>query len=100
VEEWAASLGLILQNRGTVSTCVRPQEESIVDLTWAIPPAARMVTNWRVVTGVYSDSDHLYIQVDLRYTPEQVRRRCQPRPLRWSRVLDEDALEGALRAGI
>ncbi|EFN73574.1 hypothetical protein EAG_10462, partial [Camponotus floridanus] len=33
--EWAAALGLVLLNRGRVSTCVRPQEKSIVDLTWA-----------------------------------------------------------------
>jgi len=100
VEEWA-QLGLILLNRGSVSTCVRPQGESIVDLTWAAPPAAARVTKWEVVTGVYSDSDHLYIQVDLECTPVQVLRRRQPQPPRWSlRALDTDILEGALRAGV
>jgi len=50
---------------------------------------------------VYSDSDHLYIRVDLECTPEQVLRRRRPRPLRWSlRALDVDMLEGALWAGI
>jgi len=44
VEEWAAQLGLVLLNRGSVSTCVRPQGESIVDLTWAAPSVAAKVT--------------------------------------------------------
>jgi len=101
VEEWAASRGLHLLNEGSESTCVRPQGESIIDLTWAAPQVARMVTKWQVVTGVHSDSDHLYIQVDLRCTPEQVLRRRRPRPPRWSlRALDTDVLEGVLRAGI
>jgi len=100
-EEWAASLGLVLVNRGSESTCVRPQGESVVDLTWADPRVAAKVTAWQVVTGVYSGSDHLYIQMDLECTPEQVRRRRQPRPPRWSlHALDEDMFEGALRAGI
>jgi len=101
VEEWALWTGLQLLNRDPVSTCVRPQGESIIDLVWATPPIARRVTDCYVVTGVYSDSDHLYVQVDLECTPEQVRRRRGPRPLRWSlRALDTDVLEGALRAGI
>jgi len=101
VEEWAVSMGLILQNRGPTSTCVRPQGESTIDLIWAAPPIARRVTNCYVVTGVYSDSDHLYVQLDMECTPEQVLRHRRPRPLRWSlRALDTDMLEGALRAGI
>jgi len=101
VEEWAASLGLCLLNRGSESTCVWPQEESVIDLTCAAPPAAARVTNWQVLTGVYSGSDHLYIQVDLGYTTEQELRRRQPRQPRWSlRALDTDILEGALRARI
>jgi len=101
VEEWAASSGLVLINRGSESTCVRPQGESVVDLTWAAPPVARRVTKWEVVTRVYSGSDHLYIRMDLECTREQVLRRRQPRPGRWSlRALDTDRFEGALRAGI
>jgi len=53
------------------------------------------------MTGVYSDSDHLYIRVNLECTPEQMLRRRRPRPLRWSlHALDADMLEGALWAGI
>jgi len=101
VENWAARLGLSLLNRGSESTCVRPQGESIVDITWAAPGVATKVTNWQVVTWVNPDSDHYYIQVDLGFTREQVLKRRRPRPPRWSlRALDTDKLEGALRSGI
>ncbi|XP_053989811.1 uncharacterized protein LOC128882251 [Hylaeus volcanicus] len=43
VLEWAASADLRLLNRGSVSTCVRWQGESIVDLSWATPAASRLV---------------------------------------------------------
>lgn len=39
-EAWAATLGLSVLNSGTRSTCVWPQGESIVDLTW-LPPRSR-----------------------------------------------------------
>jgi len=101
VESWAARTGLLLLNRGSKSTCIRPQGESIIDLTWATPRAGREVTSWEVVTGVNPDSDHRYIEVVMGFTPEQVLKRRRPRPLRWSlRALDEDMLGGALRAGI
>jgi len=73
--------------------------ESIIDLTWAAPPVEREVTKWEVVTWVNPDSDYFYIEVDLGFT--HVLKRRRPRPPRWSlRALDEDKLEGALRAGI
>jgi len=101
VENWAARLGLILLNRGSESTCVRPQGESVIDLTWAAPGVATKVTKWQLVTWVNPDSDHYYIQVDLGFTRQQVLKRRRPRPPRWSlRALDVDRLEGALRAGI
>jgi len=101
VENWAARLGLILLNRGSESTCVRPQGESVIDLTWAAPGVATKVTKWQLVTGVNPDSDHYYIQVDLGFTRQQVLKRRRPRPPCWSlRALDTDKLEGALRAGI
>ncbi|XP_011858500.1 PREDICTED: uncharacterized protein LOC105556049, partial [Vollenhovia emeryi] len=65
VEAWADRLGLHLENVGTVSTCVRPQGESIVDLTWSSPAAARMVASWKVVEDLELLSDHLPIEVVL-----------------------------------
>jgi len=72
VEDWAASTGLELQNTGPESTCVRPQGESIIDLIWTAPLVAAKVINRRVVTEVHSGSDHLYVQMDLECTSEQV----------------------------
>lgn len=37
--EWAAALNFDIVNRGSVSTCVRWQGESIADLKWANPLA-------------------------------------------------------------
>ena len=45
VGEWANSLDLRLINRGNTSTCVRWNEESIIDLTWASPSAANRITD-------------------------------------------------------
>ncbi|EFN76958.1 hypothetical protein EAI_02978, partial [Harpegnathos saltator] len=58
---WAAGLGLLLMNRGSASTCVRPNGESVIDFTWASPSAARMFWEWAVVTGGENLSDHRYI---------------------------------------
>ncbi|XP_072759890.1 uncharacterized protein [Anoplolepis gracilipes] len=47
MKDWAAVLTLVLINQGSNSTLVRPQRESIVDLTWASPSAADRIANWR-----------------------------------------------------
>jgi len=56
--EWAAELGLSILNSGTRSTCVRPQGQSIVDLSWVSPSAARLIGEWRVMVDAESLSDH------------------------------------------
>ncbi|XP_029154778.1 uncharacterized protein LOC114939856 [Nylanderia fulva] len=61
VMSWAASCGLVLVNSGNLPTCVRPQGESIVDLTWASPSALTRLKNWRVMDDAISLSDHQYI---------------------------------------
>ncbi|XP_011883892.1 PREDICTED: uncharacterized protein LOC105571035 [Vollenhovia emeryi] len=95
--EWATRLGLHLHNVGTTSTCVRPQGESIIDLTWSSPAAARWVTSWRVAEELEILSDHLPIEVELRR--DQSRRPDAGRPLRWAaRKLDPDRLTAALVA--
>jgi len=99
--DWAASLGLMCLNTGTESTCVRPQGESIIDITWASPPAAARVRGWRVATEILSESDHLYIEVVLQETPAQARGRAHPQPRRWAlKRLDEDIFEACIRAGM
>lgn len=65
LEDWATQLGLVLLNRGSASICVRPQEESIVDLTWLTLGAAPF-RDWRVAVEIETISDHEVIE-DLRH---------------------------------
>ncbi|EFN84614.1 hypothetical protein EAI_02913, partial [Harpegnathos saltator] len=58
---WAAGLGLLLMNRGSTSTCVRPGGWSVIDLTWATPSVAGMFHEWRVEAEDESLSDHRHI---------------------------------------
>ncbi|XP_011859148.1 PREDICTED: uncharacterized protein LOC105556664 [Vollenhovia emeryi] len=75
LERWTAALGLVLLNQGRVSTCVRRQGSSIIDLTWATPSAARLVTGWRVMRDTENLSDHRYISVELGVLASLERRR-------------------------
>jgi len=77
--DWAGSLGLTLLNEGTVATCVRPQGESILDLTWASPEALRMVAGWRMAAELETLSDHRYIELGL----------AERRPLTGTMVAEE-----------
>lgn len=101
VLEWADSLGLILQNQGVESTCVRPQGESIVDLTWATSGASRGIRSWKVLSGEETLSDHVHIEIVIE-TPggggDGVRRRLEgATQRRWaSSKLDEDRMIAAL----
>lgn len=65
VLDWAAGLDLRLLNQGSVSTCVRWQGESIVDLSWATPSATRLVSGWRVAEEIVTLSDHRHIILDV-----------------------------------
>ncbi|XP_011862377.1 PREDICTED: uncharacterized protein LOC105559000 [Vollenhovia emeryi] len=98
VLNWAARLGLHLLNRGAMSTCVRPQGESIVDLTWASPAVAGNVISWRVIEETDILSDHLPIEVEIGL---QLRGRDGPevRPKRWTvSKFDPDRLVASLAA--
>lgn len=63
--DWAAQNNLTLLNEGNTSTCVSRRGESIVDLTWATPLAAHLVSGWRVMEELESLSDHLYIEMKI-----------------------------------
>ncbi|KAL0809907.1 hypothetical protein ABMA28_010766 [Loxostege sticticalis] len=69
VLEWAVASGLVLLNRGNVATCVRPQGESIVDLTFASPELANRVNGWRVLIEAESLLDHRNIRFDISASP-------------------------------
>lgn len=92
--EWAASADLRLLNHGSVSTCVRWQGESIVDLSWATTAATQLVCGWRVAEEVVTLSDHRHIIIDIgKPTPDH--RQCI-QPTRWSlKRLDRDMLIAA-----
>ncbi|CAB3236245.1 unnamed protein product [Arctia plantaginis] len=99
VEEWAASVGLCLLNRGSTNTCVRQQGGSIVDRSFTTPALAARVRNWRVLEEVETLSDHLYIRFELSRTQDSSRghvaRRLSRFP-RWAVArLNRDLLEEA-----
>ncbi|XP_032683105.1 uncharacterized protein LOC116849732 [Odontomachus brunneus] len=100
-EFWTASTGLCLLNEGSMSTCVRPQGESIIDLTWVNGPAARAVGVWKLAEVTDTGSDHLYIEVVLSAVPPEVLRRRRDRERGRSSRWDLRKMDaGALRASI
>lgn len=107
VLDWAAGLGLRLLNRGSANTCRRRRGGSIVDLSWASPAAAGRVSGWRVLEGVETLSDHVYVTMTLSGPPfvggqSTCPTAVRPRPLlppRWVlKRLDEDMLLAAVLA--
>lgn len=104
VETWAAQNGLVLVNTGRNSTCVRQTGESIVDLTWASPTAARKIVGWRVAEDRETLSDHKMIEfvlsplnsLDTRPGPKG--KKNEPR---WAiRKLDLDRLRATIEAAL
>ncbi|XP_072938828.1 uncharacterized protein [Epargyreus clarus] len=95
--EWAAGLDLRLLNRGSVSTCVRWQGESVVDLSWATLSAERLITGWRVADELVTLSDHRHILVDVVLRlPAADARSAEDRPRRWAlKRLNQDLLVAA-----
>lgn len=82
---------------------MRWQGKSVIDITWATPPAARFVRDWRVVTELKTFSDHLYIELALGTTRHHVlgcaKNRGDGRSRRWAlHKLDPDRLMGAVLA--
>lgn len=97
VEDWAAQNGLVLINRGSVSTCVRQKGESIVDLTWASPSAARNIREWRVAEDIETLSDYRAIEFLIQDNTRVDKR--EGKANRWAmRKLDTDKLRAALEA--
>lgn len=102
VKDWAAELGLVLLNEGNSSTCVAPRGESIVDLTWATPAAARLVKRWKVEEEVETLSDHLYIVIGINVIPPGVkerRKQASKKFKKWSLLkMDADKFRAAILA--
>lgn len=72
--DWLAAQDLRVLNQGSISTCVRWQGESIVDITVGSPVIARRLINWRVADEIDSLSDHQYIIMELALTPQTIQR--------------------------
>ncbi|XP_018368223.1 PREDICTED: uncharacterized protein LOC108764459 [Trachymyrmex cornetzi] len=97
LRNWASATGMCCLNTGGVSTCVRVQGESIVNVSFANPAAAARDV-WRVAP--YESSDHRYIEIVVGDTVAQIRRRGLPRPQRWTtKKMDEDLLCASVTAG-
>ncbi|XP_060831153.1 uncharacterized protein LOC132915369 [Bombus pascuorum] len=101
---WAAGLGLLLVNQGSVSTCVGWREASVIDLTWATPRLHARIHGWRVAVEMETLSDHLYVLMEIQ--PNSVKGsdctgrkppgRLGPPPLRWKlKERDKDMLRAA-----
>ncbi|XP_041986937.1 uncharacterized protein LOC121738768 [Aricia agestis] len=97
LEDWLATTGLVLANRGASSTCVRRQGESIVDLTLVSPAIAPHITEWQVLSRTETLSDHLYIRfVVSAHSTEPGRTFTPGAGPRWSlKKLDRDLLKEA-----
>ncbi|XP_018378083.1 PREDICTED: uncharacterized protein LOC108770845 [Trachymyrmex cornetzi] len=76
VVEWASHLGMCCLNHGGRSTCIRYMGESIVDLSFASPTAARRVASWKV-SDRESKSDHSMTEVDIGEKIEETATRLQ-----------------------
>lgn len=59
--QWTAGHDLRLLNDGLSPTCVRPQGDSIIDLTWVSPRLVCKINSWSVRSDIISFSDHLYV---------------------------------------
>ncbi|XP_070530002.1 uncharacterized protein [Cardiocondyla obscurior] len=100
LEEWAATLNLTLINRGGIATCTRPQGESVIDLTWATPAAARMIKGWRVEEDLEHLSDHRYITMELEASSPSIRGRRRPEK-KWAlRQLDQQKFEASITVSL
>lgn len=65
-KKWVADLDLRLLNSGNTSTCVRWQEESIVDVFWACPLIVIQIEEWKVVEDQKTLSDQGYIKISFK----------------------------------
>jgi len=88
----AASLDLLPANTGRITTYRRRNAESVIDVTFTRLRAPAIVKHWRVLEGVNSESDHLYIE--FKYEEHMADEHIESlRRSGWAiRKLDEDAL--------
>ncbi|CAL1672066.1 unnamed protein product [Lasius platythorax] len=61
LEDWAVANDQHVVNRGNTPTCVKPQGQSVVDITWATSNVMGEIRCWRVEEMCETLSDHKYI---------------------------------------
>ncbi|KMQ88867.1 reverse transcriptase [Lasius niger] len=99
LEEWAAELDLRLVNTGNLPTCIRPQGQSIIDLTWSTADINNLIENWRVANEIETLSDHEYILITIGHgnRVETTYSRRRPKYPRWKwKNFDLDKFRAAL----
>ncbi|XP_045541646.1 uncharacterized protein LOC123723135 [Papilio machaon] len=69
LRDWALTIGLVPENRGSAFTCVRARGGSVVDVTFATPSIGAHISCWRVLEDVETLSDHLYIRFRVSTAP-------------------------------
>lgn len=95
--QWMVEIGMCCLNTGNESTCIRPQGESIVDVSFV--NRAVSVRSWNVLQTV-TESDHVHIGIHLGETAAQQRRRNGPTQQRWNiKKLDDDGFQAVLEVG-
>lgn len=72
LSRWAAERDFRIINQGDKPTYVRPQDSSIIDLTWSLPDLMRFIRNRKVEEETESLSDHLYVSFELHTTDPSV----------------------------
>lgn len=106
LEKWAASLNLNIINSNNTMTCIRPQGESAVDVTWASAAMMDRIT-WKADVDDETLSDHIYIHMWIRLG-DRLRVRAEaglmdadatdPFP-RWNtKTMNKDSMSAALLA--
>lgn len=65
LDEWINGMDLVVLNEGRVSTCVRAQGSSVVDITIGTEMAARGVSSWEVDAETETLSDHRYVRIGI-----------------------------------
>lgn len=95
-ENWVVAGGFSVLNHGGVHTCVRRTGGSIVDVTFATSALARRISDWEVLEGVETLSDHRYVRFDISALSTATVDPWRPlpgEPPRWAlRKLDRELL--------
>lgn len=71
LSEFAAALGLHIENRGNVPTFQARGSESVIDFTLSRLVGNRRVVGWVTNTDLYTDSDHNFITFEIHDGPPE-----------------------------